>query len=139
MQGSQMIYAITLTILSYTCDPVLTRTFTPRRPRVGAYDVCVTAEPLELARSDGFTYAAPEQLDPIDAFGAGGAYDRSKLAQLYHGERVTVVRGWRAIGDRFESVTLLSPYPDASQTKLEPGTMIVRYTFDTKDAIAARR
>src|SRR5437762_7113471 len=103
-QGSQMIYAITVTILAYACDPVLTRTFAPRRPRLGAYEVCVTPQPLEQARPEGLSYGAPEQLDPLDAFGAAGSYDRSKLAQLYHGERLQVLRGWRAAGDRFESV-----------------------------------
>ena len=50
-------------------------------------------------------------LEPLDAFGAAGPYNRAALARLYAGKRVRVARGWIERGDRFESVTLLSPYP----------------------------
>ena len=32
-------------------------------------------------------------------------------------------------GDRFESITLVSPYPDATLTRLNPGTLIIRFTI----------
>ena len=40
-----------------------------------------------------------------------------------------VARGWKREGDRFESITLISPHPDASLARLEPGTMIIRLTI----------
>jgi hypothetical protein len=43
---------------------------------------------------------------------------------------VRVVRRWAAAGGRFESVTRLSPYPDATLTRLLPGTMEIRFTID---------
>jgi len=33
-------------------------------------------------------------------------------------------------GGRFESITRLSPYPDASLTRLLPGTLEIRWTLD---------
>jgi hypothetical protein len=125
-----MIYAITLIILAYACDPALTALFTPPRPRLGRYEVCVTGEPLERARLSGWQLGRLELLEPLDAFGAAGPYDRPKLVQLYRGRRVEVQRGWKDEGGRFQSVTLLSPYPDASLTTLNQGTMIVRFTLD---------
>ena len=74
-------------------------------------------------------YGASEQLEPLDAFGAAGSYDRAALARLYAGKRVRVARGWIEYADRFESVTLLSPYPDGSLTRLLPGTMVIRWTL----------
>ena len=65
--------------------------------------------------------------DPLDAFGTSGTYDRSALARLYGGTRVQVARGWNRAGDRFESITRLSPYPDASLTHLLPGTLEIRF------------
>jgi hypothetical protein len=41
-----------------------------------------------------------------------------------------VARGWAERGDRFESVTLLSPYPDRTLTRLEPGTLVIRLTLE---------
>jgi hypothetical protein len=69
-----------------------------------------------------------EALNPLDAFGAAGSYNRGALARLYGGSRVRVARGWAQRGDRFESVTLLSPYPDPSLTSLRPGTMAIEWT-----------
>src|SRR5262245_18161615 len=123
-QGSQMIYAIALLILAHTCDPLLAALFTPPRPRLGRYEACVTGEPIERAREDGWHYARPEQLEALVAFGSAGPYNRAALAQLYRGRRVDVLRGWRQDADRFESVTLLSPYPDASLHTLHDGTLI---------------
>jgi hypothetical protein len=79
---------------------------------------------------EGFTYAAVEFLEALDAFGAAGSYSRPALAQLYHGRRVAVMRGWRDTPTRFESVMQLSPYPDRSLRRLEPGTMIIRWSAE---------
>lgn len=133
-----MIYAITLILLVLfgragpvaTCDPALTDLFTPARPVEGRYEACVSPEALEANRSDGFTYTDIEALEALDAFGSAGRYDRSTLSQLYGGRRVRVMRGWRRDGARFESVTLLSPYPDAALARLNEGTLILRWIRD---------
>jgi hypothetical protein len=116
------------------CDPALTVLFTPAHPRMGRYEVCTAAEPIErlvAASGDvgGTTYGAIEPLEALDAFGAAGPYNRPALARLYGGTRVRVARGWTRRGGEFESVTLLSPYPDASLTRLLPGTLIIRWTY----------
>lgn len=77
-------------------------------------------------------YGPSEMLDPLDAFGAAGSYNRAALARLYAGKRVRVARGWMEYADRFESITLLSPYPDATLTRLLPGTMIIRWTAEVR-------
>jgi hypothetical protein len=105
----------------YACEPALTALFTPRQPLMGRYEVCTAREPLGADQG--------EALEALDAFGTAGGYKRSALARLYGGARVRVVRHWTASGDRFESVTRLSPYPDASLTRLWPGTMEIRFTI----------
>jgi hypothetical protein len=105
----------------YACDPALTVLFTPRQPLMGSYAVCTTREPLGDDQG--------EALEPLDAFGTAGAYNRSALARLYGGRRVRVVRRWMTSGGRFESITRLSPYPDASLTHLLPGTMEIRFVI----------
>ena len=111
-----------------TCDPELAHLFTPPRPVFGQYEVCTTAAPLaEVARREHQGKPIIEELEALDAFGAAGVYDRSALARLYGGRRVRVARGWSLSGDRFQSVTLLSPYPDASLTHLQEGTMVIRW------------
>ena len=133
MHGSQMIYATALILLagagaprsgqpaSYTCDPVLTRLFSPAGPSLGHYEVCTTAEPIP--EEDG------EALEALDAFGTAGTYRRSVLARLYGGRRVRVERRWTDSPGRFESVTRLSPYPDATLSRLISGTMEIRFTL----------
>ena len=118
-----MIYGVGLILLGLTCDPTLAALFTPLRPLGGRYDVCVT----DGDRPDGYHYGEPEGVEPLDAFGTAGSFDRAKLAQLYGGRRVTVVRGWRQDGNLFESVTLLSPYPNNDLSELRQGTMIIRW------------
>jgi hypothetical protein len=115
-----------------SCDPALTALFAPSRPSVGRYEVCTADEPLDRIAGDtpdGPHYSPSELIEPLDAFGAAGSYSRPRLARLYAGRRVRVARGWLARGSQFESVTLLSPYPDATLTHLRPGTMIIRWTM----------
>ena len=64
---------------------------------------------------------------PLLAFGTAGPYDRAALARLYGGMRVRVARRWQQRGDQFVSETLLSPYPDATLARLNPGTMVIRW------------
>ena len=119
---------VLLTATLVSCDPVLTALFTPLRPSVGRYEVCTTTDPLVEVAAGGPHYGPTELLEPFDAFGAAGSYNRAALALLYAGKRVRVVRGWTEYPDRFESVTLLSPYPDATLTRLLPGTMVIKWT-----------
>ncbi len=73
---------------------------------------------------------AVEETDPLSAFGEAGLYDRTKVARLYVGIRARVARGpLLRDGRTVASVTLVSPYPDASLTRLERGTLIIY--FDT--------
>ncbi|MGE5242814.1 MAG: hypothetical protein ACM3SQ_01120 [Betaproteobacteria bacterium] len=104
--------------------PELARLFTPPHPRLGRYEVCTTPRSLDLVAPHDWKTDA---LAPLDAFGAAGPYDRAAVARLYGGRSVRVARGWVQEQNRFESWTLLSPYPDASLTRLEPGTLVIRY------------
>src|SRR5579862_4716900 len=134
MHGSQMIYAIAL-ILSQACLPELAALFTPLKPVLGQYEVCVSTEAIEavIAGEAGTDvparFRAIDATDPLEAFGSAGQYDRAGLARLYGGTRARVARGWKRQGDRFESITLVSPYPDATLTRLNPGTLIIRFTI----------
>jgi hypothetical protein len=71
-----------------------------------------------------------DAVEALDAFGTAGPYRRSALARLYRGRRVRIVRHWTSSGRRIDSVTRLSPYPDASLTRLSPGTMEIRFTIE---------
>jgi hypothetical protein len=119
--------------------PSLARIFTPRQAPHGAYLVSTVTDGIEgalrtvkAALSPGSPEGEPagswqvQQLDPLEAFGTTAIYDRSKVAQLYAGRRVSVVRGpiersGRVVG----ATTLISPYPDSSLSRLETGTMVI--------------
>ena len=70
-----------------------------------------------------------ETVPPLDAFGAAGTYDRAALSRLFGGRRTTVARGWTEQGERFESITLISPHPDATLRRLVPGTLVIRHVI----------
>ena len=115
------------TVAATACDPTFARLFTPSRPVLGRYEVCTDARPLaDIAPSDWTI----EALEAADAFGGAGTYDHAALARLYGGRRPRVARGWTETADRFEAVTLISPYPNAAVTTLEPGTLIIRWICD---------
>jgi hypothetical protein len=102
--------------------------FTPAHPQLGRYEVCASAESLDQVRaSQPAHYDAPLMVDALDAFGAAGTYDRTAVAHLYGGSRANIVRGWRRTEDGIESITLVSPYPDPTYTRLERGTLVIRY------------
>jgi hypothetical protein len=119
--------------------PALARLFTPRQAPVGAYTVTVLADGIDAALARVKTALAPDatagsppgswqvqQLDPLEAFGTAGTYDRSKVARLYTGRRVSVVRGPVERGGKVvAAVTLISPYPDATLSRLEKGTLAI--------------
>jgi hypothetical protein len=118
-----------------SCDAALAERFAPRRPVLGRYEVCADPRPLaELASADWVV----ESLEPLDAFGLGGNFDRSALARLYGGLRVRVAHRWDVNGKRFESETYISPFPNAALSHLERGTLIVRWTCEA-DGEAGRR
>jgi hypothetical protein len=109
--------------------------FAPSGPRATAYEAFVSprtldaalesleAEPGLLAPPGAWQ---PKPLLPFDAFGQTGRYDRWKMARLYGSRRAQVARGPRGAEGRVtESWTLISPYPDPSLTRLEPGTLLI--------------
>jgi hypothetical protein len=109
------------------CDPAFAALFTPLHPVLGRYEVCTDPLPLaDIAPADWTI----EALEPGEAFGGAGSYDRAALAKLYSGRRPRVARGWTETADRFEAMTLISPYPNATVTTLEPGTLIIRWICD---------
>jgi len=142
-----MIYAITLILLvlspapeaaGLTCDARLTLLFTPSPAREGRYEACVSPLGLSESRVEGLKYGQIEALEALDAFGRVGQYDRAKLARLYGGRRAMVLHGWRRDGDRVESVTLISPHPDASLTRLNEGTLVIVWKSEVGSLKSAR-
>jgi hypothetical protein len=143
-----MIYAILFILLAglaappgpppaYDCDATLAALFTPRHPRAGTYEVCTTASPLEEAAGAdksvrGARVGAVEAVDPLDAFGTSGPYDRSALSRLYGGRRARVARGWWRDGRVLVSTTYVSPHPDRTFTTLVPGTLVIRYILENR-------
>jgi hypothetical protein len=109
--------------------------FAPSGPRRDAYETFVSSLDLEAVlerlENESGVLAAPgawqsrPQL-PFDAFGQTGRYDRWKLAELYGARRAYVARGPRGDGTRVTEVwTLVSPYPDPTLSRLEPGTLLI--------------
>jgi hypothetical protein len=109
--------------------------FAPRKAHSDAYRMYVSTLDLDAAlralaaddsllRPPGAWQAQP--VLPFDAFGQTGSYDRWKLARLYGARRPLVARGPKAENGRIvESWTLVSPYPDPSFERLEPGTLLI--------------
>lgn len=128
---------------AFACDPELAALFTPKALE-GAYEVCTTPDSLDQvlasARSNAAAHFGPDELvDPLDAFGDGGSYDRSALARLYGGTRARVVHGWQAADGRFESLTLIAPHPDRALSRLDPGTLLIRYRLRAHLTLPANR
>lgn len=113
--------------------------FTPVRVPFGTFQThTTTADLASVVRhlSGSPAFSAPgafrvESVITLEAFGQSGGYDRWKLARLYGARRVTVARGPRMEGGRtVEAWTLISPYPDASLERLEPGTLRIVLRLD---------
>ena len=114
--------------------PEYVHLFAPRSAR-GAYRAAVSPLPLDavlrvlerdpaLLRPPGAWQ--PKAIAPLDAFGGPGATDRWALARLYGSRAPLIARGPRADGERVvESWTLISPYPNPSLERLEPGTLAI--------------
>ena len=143
-----MIYAILLILLAGLAAPLplvaqacdadaaLAALFTPRTPGAGRYEVCTTPaaidEVVRAGASPGTHLGAVDSVDPLDAFGAAGPYDRSALARLFAGRRARVARGWSQDGRTLVSTTYVSPYPDRGFTVLVPGTLVIRYVLENR-------
>jgi hypothetical protein len=121
--------------LSWREAPELVAVFGPAGPRAGSYEAYVTPLDLDtvlkrleadatLQRPPG-AWTARTTL-PADAFGETGGYDRWALARLYGARGPRVARGPRGAAGRVtEAWTLISPYPDATLQRLEPGTLLI--------------
>jgi hypothetical protein len=112
-----------------SCDPApaLAALFTPVHPLVGRYETCTTPEPMGAAiAAANVKEARIEAVEPLDAFGAAGPYNRFAVARLYGGTRAAVAHVWIQRGSELESQTFISPYPDPTLTRLIPGTLIIR-------------
>jgi len=113
--------------------PRLARQLTPAHVPPGTYTVSTTDwtldQVLEGIRPDPALSGpsggwAVRVMSPFDAFGQGGGYDRWKVARLYGGTPARVARGPRLEDGRVvEAWTLVSPFPDDSLQRLNPGTL----------------
>src|SRR5262245_23091348 len=118
--------ATPLDTASRACDSALAALFTPKRPLMGRYEVCVDPRGVNELEP---TWPV-ELLESGDAFGAAGSADRAALTRLFRGRRAQVARGWTSRRDGIESITLISPYPNAGLMRLEPGTLVIRWICD---------
>lgn len=116
-------------------DPALARLFTPLSAPPDMYTVFTSTESIEavaarLKRFDPTPATGawePTRPEASGAFGQEGLYDRSRLSRLFNGKRVTVVRGSFVHDGRRLAYTLVSPYPDASLSRIVSGTMVIEF------------
>jgi hypothetical protein len=117
---------------AFTDAPEYLRLFAPRAHR-DTYRTAVSPLPLDavlasLAEDDALVRDGgawrPRHELPQDAFGRSGDYNLWTLNRLYGAVQPRVARGPRLQEGRLaESWILVSPYPDPSMTRLEPGTL----------------
>jgi hypothetical protein len=116
-------------------DVALARLFTPLSAPPGMYEVFTSTESIEslTARLKALDPTpAPGAWEPSrpeahGAFGQEGVYDRARLARLFNGKRVSVVRGSFVKDGQRLAYTLVSPHPDATLSRIVDGTMIVEF------------
>ncbi len=116
-------------------DPALTRLFTPQAVPAGTYLVYRSPRKIEdltsLLRAMDPRPAPgawqPTRPEAHGAFGEEGNFDRARLARLFNGKRVTVVRGSLVRDGRRVAFTLVSPYPDPSLSAILDGTMVIEF------------
>lgn len=124
-------------------DAALTRLFTPIAAPVGEYIVYRSDRPIDAIARELKALdpdPAPGAWEPLrpeahDAFGQEGPYDRSRLARLFRGRRVTLVRGSLRQGPLHVAYTLISPYPAPSLDAIAGGTMVIRYEIRPREAL----
>ena len=109
--------------------------FVPPRPQLGHYEVFATSDSLPAA-IEAEMKAEPdasgwhvEEASPLDAFGSAGNYDRAALSKLFGGRPASVARAMIQRNGRVVALTLISPYPDPDMRRLDPGTLIIRFTI----------
>jgi hypothetical protein len=133
--------AIMLALLGPPCETVdlghgasdLARMFTPLTAPTGTYEVTTTTRAIgELSATLKACDPAPSpgaweitRPEVHDAFGEAGIYDHARLAQLFGGKRLQVVRGTLTHGAVHDAYTLISPYPDATLTEIHQGTLVI--------------
>jgi len=118
-----------------TPDRELTRLFTPLAAPPGTYVVYRSTEPiatlterlraLDPAPAPGAW--KPSRPEAHVAFGQEGSYDRARLARLFNGMRVTVVRGSLLQDGQRVAYTLVSPFPDAALSRIVEATMVIEF------------
>jgi hypothetical protein len=59
-------------------------------------------------------------------------YDRFALAELFGGRRVTLARGSLSVGGYRTAYTLISPYPDATFSRIVDGTMVIQVRIGSR-------
>jgi hypothetical protein len=121
--------------------PEYLRPFAPGGRRAGAFRIFVSPDDLETAlhrlniepavRPNGLWM--PRPAPPLDAFGQGGAYDRSRVTRLYGSTRPRVARGTTMVDGTREFWTLISPHPNAALERLERGTLLLVLRYDGGD------
>jgi hypothetical protein len=127
-------------------DRALERQFTPIAAPDGAYVVSTTDTPIsqlaaDLKRLDPSPAPGAWQvthLEAHEAFGQAGLYDRFQLAELFGGQRLSVVRGSLAAGAYRTAYTLISPHPDGTLSRIVHGTMVIQVRIAAAAAPAAR-
>jgi hypothetical protein len=120
-------------------SPELARLFVPPHAPAGAYEVLVMEGAVAEARKAVWKMLNPglpadqardawreQELEPLEAFGEAGTYPRTRVARLYTGRRASVVRAPIVRDGRtVAAITLISPYPDPTLSRLEEGTMAI--------------
>jgi hypothetical protein len=118
-----------------TPDAALTRLFTPLAVPVGTYVVYTSTETIDalterlraLDASPAPGAWKPSRPEANVAFGQEGRYDRARLARLFNGMRVSVVRGSLVQDGQGVAYTLVSPFPDATLSRIVEGTMVIEF------------
>ena len=118
--------------------PDYLRPFAPAGDRASHYrafvspvDIETVLEELGVAPEPSSGMWTPAPTAPADAFGQAGRYDRSALARLYGSTRARVARGVTVAADGArEYWTLISPHPDPTLRRLEPGTLLLVLRYD---------
>lgn len=110
----------------WTESPLFRRLFTPRSAPDGTYETFVSPQPIDELLGEIGAGVDVQALVALEAFGQSGGYNRWKLARLYGAKRARVARFPRLVnGVVVEAWTLISPYPDPSLERLEPGTLLI--------------
>ncbi len=107
----------------------------------GTYVVYTSSEPIEtltakLSALDPTPAPGawkPSRPEAHVAFGQEGRYDRARLARLFNGTRVSVVRGSLVEDGKRVAYTLVSPFPDATLSRIVEGTMVIEFRVPPLD------